>query len=569
MCSAFQIIMLTWLSFVAMFVATCFVVHFTHAFQVVPLLPTATTRSSLSSSPPGPGPPATAFFAAANQRQRSSSGTGTQLWVATMNKASLLASQSPDDDDGGGAAKQQQVKQVAATTATATQTKKEKAATSELLPPAQQATTRPTLSSYLEGAASEDQELLAQDMKPILLALEKAFRQIAVIVKRAALDGNTGYATSSAAAGDGTTTTNVQGEQQKKLDLVTNDILKMALAESGGMVASMISEEEEHEIAVAEVAGGSGGAKYVVAFDPLDGSSNTDTNVPIGSIFAVYQGEGNNNGILGNQPLRETLVCAGYCLYSSATSFVFGYGKRPSPTSDDGQSSNSGVQGFTFDDSADEFVLTHPNVKVPTRGSTYSFNEANRHSGWHPALTSYLEDVQQGHGESGRKSSLRYIGSMVGDIHRTALAGGVFGYPADAKNPNGKLRLLYEVAPMSYLLEMAGGLGLAFSDDNWNGGKAAVAMGQRVLDIVPRSIHERCPVVMGSRDDLLELQKRYFCYHEEEGKYNQEDEPEDDAEDATAEVVSDDEDKYYAYSGQGERIPLTLQEYLKRLEAWF
>jgi len=544
MCSAFQIIMLTWLSFVAMFVTTCFVVHFTHAFQPLPL-PTATRRSSS---------PATAFLAAKQQRF-----TGTQLWVATMNKASLLTSQSPDDDENDGVKQQQAV----ATTATRTKEEEKAATTSDELPPPaqQQATTiRPTLSSYLEGAAASgaDPEQLAQDMAPILLALEQAFRKIAVIVKRAALDGHTGYA--AATDGDSSSsTTNVQGEQQKKLDLITNDILKEALAESG-MVASMISEEEEHEIVV-EVAGGSSSKasnKYVVAFDPLDGSSNTDTNVPIGSIFAVYR-KHPQSGILGNQPLHETLVAAGYCLYSSATSFVFGYGKPTSQSS--GQSSGSGgVQGFTFDDELHEFVLTHPNVRVPTRGTTYSFNEANRHT-WHPALRSYLEDAQQ----SSSPKSLRYIGSMVGDIHRTALAGGVFGYPADAKNSQGKLRLLYEVAPMSYLLEMAGGLGLSFSDGN--GDVDNHVAGQRVLDIVPRTIHQRCPVVMGSRDDLLELQKRYYYHYlYEESSGNEEDELLDDAEDA--EVVNGD-DKYYAYSVQGDRIPLTLQEYLKRLEAWF
>ena len=154
----------------------------------------------------------------------------------------------------------------------------------------------------------------------------------------------------------------------------------------------------------------------------------------------------------------------------------------------------SSVQIFTLDISIGEFVLTHPDVQLPSRGGIYSFNEANRVY-WDPPLRSYVEDIQQGLGESGKRYSSRYIGSMVGDVHRTLLYGGIFGYPADAKNPDGKLRLLYEAAPMAYLVEQAGGLALT--------GKT------RVMDLLPRSVHQRVPVLLGSRDDVLECRSFY------------------------------------------------------------
>ena len=152
------------------------------------------------------------------------------------------------------------------------------------------------------------------------------------------------------------------------------------------------------------------------------------------------------------------------------------------------------LQIFTLDISIGEFVLTHPDVQLPRRGGIYSFNEANRVY-WDPPLRSYVEDIQQGLGESGKRYSSRYIGSMVGDVHRTLLYGGIFGYPADAKNPDGKLRLLYEAAPMAYLVEQAGGLALT--------GKT------RVMDLLPRSVHQRVPVLLGSRDDVLECRSFY------------------------------------------------------------
>jgi len=152
---------------------------------------------------------------------------------------------------------------------------------------------------------------------------------------------------------------------------------------------------------------------------------------------------------------------------------------------------------FTLDTSIGEFVLTQPNVKVPDRGSIYSMNEANRPN-WDPPLRAYVEDIQNGKGESGAMYTSRYIGSMVGDVHRTLLYGGIFGYPADGKNRNGKIRLLYEAAPMAYLVEQAGGLATT--------GKT------RIMDLVPQNVHQRIPVILGSPDDVRECRRYYDAF---------------------------------------------------------
>lgn len=188
---------------------------------------------------------------------------------------------------------------------------------------------------------------------------------------------------------------------------------------------------------------------YVAVFDPLDGSSNVDANIPTGTIFGIFSSEEecdflDESGDVLVDPeekcLEHTLqpgknlVAAGYCLYSSATTLVFTLG--------------CGVLGFTLDESIGEFRLTHPNIRIPERGSVYSFNEANRWD-WDQPLQDYITDIQQGRGDTKRRYTARYVGSMVADVHRTLLYGGIFGYPADKKNKDGKLRLLYEAAPVS------------------------------------------------------------------------------------------------------------------------
>lgn len=290
---------------------------------------------------------------------------------------------------------------------------------------------------------------------------------------------------------------NVQGEEQKKLDVVTNEVFKNALKWSGKFT-SLASEEEANLVPVLDNLGrevysnevvvttdDTGG--YTAVFDPLDGSSNVDASIPTGTIFGIFARHDNYEGIdAAQQCLQNTLqpgenlVAAGYCLYSSAVTLVFTLG--------------CGVMGFTLDENIGEFRLTHPHIVIPSRGKIYSFNEANRHD-WDAPLQAYINDLQKGRGETQQRYTSRYIGSMVADVHRTLLYGGVFGYPSDKRNPNGKLRLLYEAAPMAFLVEQAGGR--AFSEDI------------RILDIVPQSVHQRVPCILGSPEDVDECQKYY------------------------------------------------------------
>lgn len=269
--------------------------------------------------------------------------------------------------------------------------------------------------------------------------------------------------------------TNVQGEEQKKLDVLSNEVFVKALT-SSGRTCILVSEEDEEATIVEPSKRG----KYCVVFDPLDGSSNIDCGVSIGTIFGIYtikcSDEPNLDDVL--QPGKH-MVAAGYCLYGSSCTLVL--------------SSGNGVNGFTLDPSLGEFILTHADIKIPKKGKIYSVNEGNAKNWDHPTAT-YVESCKFPKDGSSPKS-LRYVGSMVADVHRTLLYGGIFLYPADKKSPNGKLRVLYEVFPMSFLMEQAGGQ--AFT------GK------QRALDLVPTKIHERSPIFLGSYDDVEEIKALY------------------------------------------------------------
>lgn len=263
--------------------------------------------------------------------------------------------------------------------------------------------------------------------------------------------------------------TNVQGEEQKKLDVLANEVFIKALV-SSGRTCILVSEEDEEATFVKPPLQG----KYCVVFDPLDGSSNIDCGVSIGTIFGIYMirdgQEPDINDVL--QP-GKNMVAAGYCMYGSSCTFVLTTG--------------CGVNGFTLDPSLGEFILTHPNIKIPKKGKIYSVNEGNAMN-WDGPTARFVEDCKFPKDSSSPAKSLRYIGSMVADVHRTLLYGGIFMYPADKKSPSGKLRLLYEVFPMSFLMEQAGGQ--AFTGEC------------RALDVVPKSIHQRSPVFLGSYDDV-------------------------------------------------------------------
>jgi fructose-1,6-bisphosphatase I len=358
-----------------------------------------------------------------------------------------------------------------------------------------------TLSRYvLEMCRANPDKPELIELVSVMTAVERACKTISKLVRTAPIAGSEILGLE----GDGGSI-NVQGEEQKKLDVITNTVLKNALRFSGKM-AVLASEEEDEPVAMADDAAANykfdkeilieEGQKYVAVFDPLDGSSNVDANIPTGTIFGIYEepegceinidaGDGvaaSDACLAATLQSGNKLVVSGYCLYSAATSFVFSFG---------GQT----CQGFTLDESVGEFVLTQPNMKIPSRGKPiYSVNEANRWD-WEPELRDYVTAIQKGEGETGKQYSARYLGSMVGDIHRTLLYGGIFGYPGDTKNPNGKLRLLYEAAPIAFLMEAAGG--------------AAITNADRILEIEPTNVHQRVPCFFGSKDDVKELRSYY------------------------------------------------------------
>ncbi|CAN8065784.1 unnamed protein product [Agarophyton chilense] len=339
-----------------------------------------------------------------------------------------------------------------------------------------------TLTRYMIQSAMDNTDLEhMQDMQSLMSSIQLACKKIASLVQRAGITNLTGYDEGGAI--------NVQGEEQKKLDVLSNEVLKNALRYSGKM-GIIASEEEDEPVMVDEVYSGN----YVAVFDPLDGSSNIDAGIATGTIFGIFV---QNTGCLASdweskideseltclyntmQP-GANLVVAGYCMYSSSVMMVLTTG--------------SGVNGFTLDPQIGEFVLTHPDIKIPSRGKIYSFNEANSPA-WDPVLRKYVEKLKSGENNAGVKYSSRYIGSLVADVHRTLLYGGVFGYPGDRKNPNGKLRLLYECAPMSFIIEQAGGL--------------ATTGKERVMDVIPDTVHQRMPLIIGSKEDVEELLDMY------------------------------------------------------------
>jgi len=279
---------------------------------------------------------------------------------------------------------------------------------------------------------------------------------------------------------------NVQGEEVRKLDEFAHDVFVAAFDHCGHFCV-MASEEVEDPIPIPPhfPCG-----KYSIAFDPLDGSSNIDVNVSIGTIFAVHRkvshgSRGDLDDLL--QPGRR-LVAAGYVVYGSSTMLVMCTG--------------DGVHGFTLDPSVGEFLLSHPDIRIPERGRTYSVNEGN-YPYWSEGVRRYVDHVKERDPESGRPYGARYIGSMVADMHRTLLKGGLFMYPADTKSPKkpyGKLRLLYECAPMAFLAEHAGGA-------------ASTGRGP-ILDVRPTSLHQRVPFFAGSIENVREVEAFIQRYNE-------------------------------------------------------
>lgn len=294
---------------------------------------------------------------------------------------------------------------------------------------------------------------LSQLLRDIALAAKIVHRE----VNRAGLIDLTG----------GMGVQNVQGESQQKLDVVADIRFRRALT-NGGEVCALISEEEEDIIYT-----GNNQGKYVLAIDPLDGSSNIDVNVSIGTIFSIYR----RVTPIGTEPAAKDFlqggheqVAAGYILYGSSTILVYTTGHS--------------VDGFTYDNSLGEFILSHPDIKTPTDGTIYSCNDGHVDT-YEPAIQTYLKGCRR------KNYTARYIGSLVADFHRNLLKGGIYLYPPTTQNPDGKLRLLYECYPLAFLAERAGG-------------KAITSSGS-VLDVQPRYLHQRVPLYIGSPSMIKEL----------------------------------------------------------------
>lgn len=270
---------------------------------------------------------------------------------------------------------------------------------------------------------------------------------------------------------------NIQGEEQQKLDVYADNQFINAFR-TGGEVCAIASEENDDFLPFENQPSCDG--KYVVTFDPLDGSSNIDVNVSIGTIFSIYRrvtsgGPGKLEDFL--QKGTEQ-VAAGYVIYGSSTMLVYTTGK--------------GVNGFTLDPSIGEFCLSHPDMKMPDEGRLYSINEGNYNS-FSKGLQKYCDWVKEMDPPTGRPYSARYIASMVADLHRNLIKGGIFVYPATEKSPKGKLRLLYECNPMSFIIEQAGGI--------------ATDGSTRIMEIQPTELHQRAPIIIGSKNMVRKLEE--------------------------------------------------------------
>jgi fructose-1,6-bisphosphatase I len=259
---------------------------------------------------------------------------------------------------------------------------------------------------------------------------------------------------------------NVQGESVKKMDVYANDVF-ISVFKQSGLVCRLASEEMEKPYYIPE---NCPIGRYTLLYDPIDGSSNTDINLTLGSIFAIRQQEGDDMDGAARDLLQSgrKQIAAGYVLYGPSTMLVYSIGR--------------GVHSFTLDPSLGEFILSDENIQTPNHGSVYSVNEGNFWQ-WEEPFREYIRHVHRTEGYTAR-----YGGAMVGDFHRVLLQGGVFLYPGTVKKPEGKLRLLYESAPLAFLIEQAGGRASTGTQD--------------ILDVVPDKLHERTPLIIGSKDDV-------------------------------------------------------------------
>lgn len=341
---------------------------------------------------------------------------------------------------------------------------------------------RKTFKRFMEVELWRKPEL--ENLYPVLCSIEHACRDINRLMRRVSTDNLTGYNGGTDGAKG---SVNIQGEDQKKLDVIANRIMKTSLCCSG-KVSIVASEEDEDPCLCSAVTDNVAfNGEYAAVFDPLDGSSNVDSGLPTGTIFGIYRNPkyGPTDPLSTVKQKGNELVAAGYCLYSASTHIMI--------------TMNSGLHMFTLDDVTGEFYLTRSNIKMPRSGSIYSFNDAHAAS-WEPGVRYFLNDLKSkriaglsNSVNAAKKPSARYMGALVADAHNIILNGGIFGYPGTIDKPKGKLRLLYEANPLGLIMEEAGGMA--------SNGKS------RILDLVVSDVHQRTPLFIGSIVEVTALER--------------------------------------------------------------
>lgn len=319
------------------------------------------------------------------------------------------------------------------------------------------------IQDFLSKSAQSDAEI-----NEILADIIESAKQIATAIDSGALEGNMGNLGSE----------NIQGEVQKALDVITNDIF-IECCQNSGLIAGMASEEMSDIIEVKAVEGKQQG--YLLLFDPLDGSSNVNVNISVGTIFSILKSENDNPSLNDFLQPGTQQVCAGYVLYGTSTMLVLTTGH--------------GVNGFTLDAQTSQFVLTHPAMQIPKETNEFAVNMSN-YRFWQSPMQQYIDECLQGEeGVRGKDFNMRWVASMVAEVHRILVRGGVFMYPIDSKikKAGGKLRLMYEANPMSFIVEQAGG--------------AATTGLKRIMEVNPKGLHQRVPVIMGSETEVNLLTK--------------------------------------------------------------
>lgn len=328
---------------------------------------------------------------------------------------------------------------------------------------------RTTLSKFV----IEQTRLQHSELGALLIDVAAAVKTISAMVAKGALSGHHGALDS----------TNVQGEVQKKLDVLTNEAI-LHHCEWGGQLAGMASEEMDEPYRIPD---GYPRGRYLLVFDPLDGSSNSDVNVSVGTIFSIFSRPTAGDAELADylRPGSEQL-CAGYAIYGPSTMMVLTLG--------------TGTHGFTLDRESGNFILTHADIRVPEDTREFAINTSNERF-WEPPVQRYVAECKAGKtGVRGADFNMRWIASMVAEVHRILMRGGIFMYPKDSKDPSkpGRLRLLYEANPMAMLIEQAGG--------------AASTGRGRIVEVLPDALHQRVPVILGSKNEVERLERYHRDY---------------------------------------------------------